>query len=75
MDDCRNTIGYVAAGAGDQLHAGRVHPSPAGDCRCRGANQIDSRAAGIVMKHLDQKLGSNSNDPGKRELRPWDVCG
>ena len=45
MDDLGNTDSSMAAGAGEQLHDGRVRSPPAGDCRCPGAGQDHPGAA------------------------------
>jgi hypothetical protein len=42
VDDCCNTDNFVAAGVGEQLHDGRIHPYPAGDRRYRSAAQYHS---------------------------------
>ena len=39
MDDCCNTDNFMVARTGEQLHDGRVHPYPAGNCRYRGTGQ------------------------------------
>ena len=49
MDDRANTNNTMVAGVGEQLHDGRVHPHPAGDCYRRRAGQVDSGApAGLI---------------------------
>ena len=39
MDDCCGTVNSVAAGVGEQLYDGRVHPCFAGDRNCFGVGQ------------------------------------
>jgi hypothetical protein len=48
MDDCSDTDNFVAAGAGEQLHDGRVYSHPAGRCRYHGAGQHHSALMGGV---------------------------
>jgi hypothetical protein len=52
VDDCCNTGNPVAAGACKQLHDGRVHPYPAGDCRYRGAGQYYSGSENQVVSRI-----------------------
>jgi hypothetical protein len=48
VDNCCNTISPLAAGVCEQLHHGRFHPYPVGDCRYRGAGQCHSGPASLV---------------------------
>lgn len=52
VDDCCNTGNPVAAGICEQLHDGRVHPYPAGDCRYRSAGQGHSGTENHVVTRI-----------------------
>ena len=52
MDNFCNTGNTVAAGIGEQLHDGRVHPYPAGDRRYRSAGQYHSGAENHVVNGI-----------------------
>ena len=49
MDDRANTNNTVVAGVSEQLHDGRLHPYPSGDCYCRHSGQVDSGAPSVVI--------------------------
>ena len=57
VDDCGNTIGFVASGVGDFVHVERVHSYPAG----RGAGDADcqlrERPAQIVDRACSACIG------------------
>lgn len=44
MDNCSDTDNSVAAGIGEQLHDGRIHSYPAGNCHYRDSDQHHSGA-------------------------------
>jgi len=50
MDNRFDTDNFVGAGAGEQLHDGRVHSYPAGNCRHRNSVQHHSRAKTFGIK-------------------------
>ena len=49
MDDRANTNNTVVAGVSEQLHDGRLHPYPPGDCYRRRSGQVDSGAPSVVI--------------------------
>ena len=49
MDDLRNTISSVGAGAGNQHHNGRFNSRLARGCHCDGTRQRHFRAKSLVM--------------------------
>ena len=49
MDDRANTNNTVVAGVSEQLHHGRLHPYPSGDCYRRRSGQVDSGAPSVVI--------------------------
>lgn len=48
MDDICNTDNYVVAWTGEQLHDGRVHSYPAGNCRYSGTGKRYSGTQSFV---------------------------
>jgi hypothetical protein len=48
MDDSCNTDCSVAVGVGDQLHDGRSHSCPAGNCHYRRDSRLHSGATRVV---------------------------
>jgi len=49
VDDRANTNNTVVAGVSEQLHNGRLHPYPSGDCYRRHSGQVDSGAPSVVI--------------------------
>ncbi len=62
MDNCCDIASSVAAGAGEQLHHGRVHPYFACDRNC----------CSVGTSHSGEK---NNIDPGRRETWAKIMCG
>ncbi len=50
MDNCCNTDSSVAGRIGEQLHYGRVHSHPAGNCHYNGTGKCYSGAKILVIK-------------------------
>lgn len=67
MDNCRDTDNSVGTGTGQQLHDGRVHSYPAGNCYCCCAAQPHSGAArvtggkGYLSAQVDNRKERNKN--------------
>ena len=69
MDDCGNTDGSLVAGAGEQLHDGRVHSRPAGDCHCRGAGQDHSGPeCRVVSGNHDPNRADDMKDENEKRV-------
>ena len=48
VDDLRDSVDFVALGAGDVIHAGGIHPYSLGHCTRGGADSSHSGAQAVV---------------------------
>ena len=55
MDNFNPPAGSVGAGAGQQLHDGRVHSPPARGCHCRRAGPDHSGTATLVETNVAKR--------------------
>ncbi len=64
MDNCSDTDNSVAAWIGEQLHDGRVHSHPAGNCRNRSDGQHHSGAKTFWIKggHQPDSTGNRNKE-------------
>ena len=77
MDDRCDTDNSVGAGAGEQLHDGRVHSPPAGACHRRVAGQdYSGTTTGVRSRYGQQKPtlrkgGVTTKGNGKEVTLTW----